>query len=349
MVTDRRYTRGFPLALGVNVSVKVSGPTHCRAPPPTPSSSLSSVIVCIRQASDSVVGVRGTNEVYVRDEGLSPYTCFSRASLPPPPAHSPSRFRSAGISTRYRCIAPSRPRTASPRAYSFPSARFSVAREPRRVDFDSYERLLRIWWTPDQALELSVIVVGSPAGTLNPLRATPSWGSTVVAFREDLHSISLRRAAFVCHRLSLLVPLALLLPLPSSLLPFSPSPSLASPVYPSSPRPSVRLLFSPLVPQTTPSAGCRTFFRLFVLTSSRAGNRRLAPRDTHSGCPVKREILWWRVAKRDRRACLPVISRPGDIRIRRVGRILRSELTSSFFHRLRSLPAWVRGYSDVLR
>lgn len=80
---DSVLSYSLSVARLVNVSVKVSGPTHCRAPPPTPPSTgatlLSSVIVCIRQASDSVVCVYDTR--YTR-RSLRAHTCLSRASLP---------------------------------------------------------------------------------------------------------------------------------------------------------------------------------------------------------------------------------------------------------------------------
>lgn len=123
------------------------------------------------------------------------------------------------------------------------------------------------------------------------------------AFRGDLHSISLRRAASVCHRLSHL----------SLSLPLSPSrthththilslflsgfffsrfvslvPSEYSSFFLQSTGRCSLSFFLPSLFSFPPSLSLegyplcfdQTFFRLFVLASSRAGNRRLAPRDT---------------------------------------------------------------------
>ena len=114
------------------------------------------------------------------------------------------------------------------------------------------------------------------------------------AFRGDLHSISLRRAASVCHwlsRLSLsLSPLQHFFSLslkPSSFPSFPPTAArsffgrLVAALFPSYPLCSPSLAVSPsLSLEGYPLCFDQTFFRLFVLASSRAGNRRLAPRDT---------------------------------------------------------------------
>lgn len=123
------------------------------------------------------------------------------------------------------------------------------------------------------------------------------------AFHGDLHSISLRRAASVCHRLSclflalpfltetlLFLPFAGIIP-SSSFVPLFPSFTLCSPPG-LSPGTGISLFLA--LSHAYPLCFHETFFRLFVLASSRAGNRRLAPRDS---CPVKREILSWRCEK----------------------------------------------------